>query len=156
MNYNYYRSPVGLLEFGFKDSKLCELRRVEGISMPIKDDSFANKVKLQLFEYFEGKRKVFNIPIHLKGTVFQEKVWGALLKIPYGKTSSYKDIAVAIDNENASRAVGLANGKNPIMIIVPCHRVISSNGKLNGYACGSDMKEFLLSLEGTSLKNKEI
>ncbi len=104
----------------------------------------------QLSEYFQGQRKAFNLPYKLNGTPFQNKVWMALCDIPYGETRSYKDIAIAVGNEKASRAIGMANNKNPIHIIVPCHRVIGSSGKLVGYAGGLDMKEFLLEMESNN------
>ena len=101
----------------------------------------------QLDEYFAGRRKEFDLPLAPNGTVFQQNVWQALQKIPYGTTVSYKDIAVAIGNPQACRAVGMANHNNPIGIIVPCHRVIGANGKLTGYAGGLDKKQLLLDLE---------
>ena len=101
-----------------------------------KETSLIKNTKQQLDEYFAGKRKKFDIPIKLEGTDFQIKVWKELLKIPYGETCSYLDIAKRIGNPKASRAVGMANNKNKIIIIVPCHRVIGSNKKLVGYACG--------------------
>ena len=112
-----------------------------------KETSLIKNTKQQLDEYFAGKRKKFDIPIKLEGTDFQIKVWKELLKIPYGETCSYLDIAKCIGNPKASRAVGMANNKNKIIIIVPCHRVIGSNKKLVGYACGLDVKEKLLELE---------
>ena len=101
----------------------------------------------QLEEYFSGKRKVFNLPIDIKGTDFQKNVWKELQKIPYGKTVSYEDVAVNIQNKKAVRAVGTANGKNPLCIIVPCHRVISKNGSMGGYSGGLEMKSKLLEIE---------
>lgn len=98
-------------------------------------------------EYLEGKRKSFDFEIFMEGTDFQKNVWKELLKIPYGKTVSYKYIADKIGNKKAFRAVGNDNNKNKISIIIPCHRVIGSNGKLVGYANGIDMKKFLLELE---------
>ena len=112
-----------------------------------KETSLIKNTKQQLDEYFAGKRKKFDIPIKFNGTDFQVKVWKELLKIPYGETCSYLDIAKCIGNPKASRAVGMANNKNKIIIIVPCHRVIGSNKKLVGYACGLDVKEKLLELE---------
>lgn len=105
----------------------------------------------QLSEYFSGNRKTFNLPLLLKGTDFQKQVWQALLKIPFGETRSYKQIAEAIGNPKAVRAVGMANNKNPLLIVIPCHRVIGANGKLVGYAVGLDKKEYLLRLEGSLL-----
>ena len=116
-----------------------------------KDTKLLLEAKKQLEEYFEGKRKEFNLPLKQEGTEFQKKVWEALEKIPYGETRTYKEVAKMVGNEKASRAIGLANNKNNIPIIVPCHRVIGSNGKLVGYALGLDMKKYLLDLES---KNK--
>ena len=107
----------------------------------------SDKVYREIIEYLKGKRRVFEFPYKLKGTEFQIKVWNELLKIPYGKTRTYKEIAVAINNPKAFRAVGMANNKNPLMILVPCHRVIGSNKKMIGYAGGVDMKMALLNLE---------
>ena len=101
----------------------------------------------QLKEYLEGNRKEFTVKLHPSGTQFQEKVWEALRTIPYGETRSYKQIAEQIGNAKASRAVGMANHNNPIMCIVPCHRVIGASGKLVGYAGGLHLKEQLLNLE---------
>ena len=112
-----------------------------------KETSLIKNTKQQLDEYFAGKRKKFDIPIKLDGTDFQIKVWKELLKIPYGVTVSYKDIAIKIGNPKACRAVGMANHNNPILIIVPCHRVINENKKLGGYALGLDLKRRLLELE---------
>ena len=106
----------------------------------------------QLQEYFEGKRKDFNIPMKAKGTEFQKSVWDQLLKVPYGETCSYGEIAKRIGNPKASRAIGMANNRNPISIIIPCHRVIGSSGKLVGYGGGLDIKERLLKLEKENLK----
>jgi methylated-DNA-[protein]-cysteine S-methyltransferase len=103
----------------------------------------------QLEEYFAGQRKTFDIPFDVKGTEFQNRVWRALEKIPYGMTCSYSDIARKLHQEKAVRAVGTANGKNPVCIIVPCHRVIAANGSLGGYSGGLAIKEKLLKLEGT-------
>ena len=101
----------------------------------------------QLLEYLGGSRTTFDLPLNPNGTEFQKKVWNALCDIPYGETRSYKQVAEAIGNNKASRAVGMANNKNPIMIIIPCHRVVGSNGSLVGYAGGLDVKEKLLFLE---------
>lgn len=113
------------------------------------DSKLFDKTIKQVDEYLSGKRKVFTLPIGLHGTEFQLKVWHELLLIPFGETRSYKQIAIRLKNEKAVRAVGLANGKNPISIIVPCHRVIGSNGTLTGYAGGLKIKKHLLSLEST-------
>lgn len=114
----------------------------------LKETPLIRKTYEQLCEYFDGKRKTFDLPLKIEGTPFQKKVWQALTEIPYGETRTYKEIACAVGNEKACRAVGLANNKNPIGIIVPCHRVVGSNGKLKGYAGGLEAKQFLLDLEG--------
>ena len=105
------------------------------------------EVEKQLAEYFAGQRTQFNIPLDFQGTAFQKSVWSALLQIPFGETRSYKQIAESIGNVKAIRAVGAANGKNPISIIAPCHRVIGANGKLVGFAGGLKNKDILLNLE---------
>lgn len=105
----------------------------------------------QLKEYFAGKRAAFDLPLDFTGTEFQRSVWQALLTIPFGETRSYAQIAEQIGNPTAVRAVGAANGKNPISIIAPCHRVIGSNGKLTGFAGGMEAKAFLLKMEGREL-----
>ena len=122
-----------------------------GFSDTVKENDKGSKVLdetlKQMNEYFSGKRKKFDLPLYFEGTEFQQNVWNELRKIPYGVTVSYKDIAAGIKNEKAVRAVGNANNKNKIMIIVPCHRVIGKNGKLVGFAGGLDKKEFLLEHE---------
>src|SRR5882757_60449 len=109
----------------------------------------------QLEEYFAGTRRDFDLPLRLQGTQFQQRVWRALTEIPYGATLSYGELAKRIGNPNASRAVGLANGRNPISIVVPCHRVIGASGKLVGYGGGLSRKEILLALEGSGAKQGE-
>ncbi len=103
----------------------------------------------ELQEYFDGKRKVFTLPLSFKGTAFQNKVWRELCKIPYGQTKTYGQIAAAAGNKNGARAVGGACNKNPLMIIVPCHRVLGAGGKLTGYALGLKLKKQLLALEAS-------
>ncbi len=111
-------------------------------------EKILDTTQLQLAEYFKGKRKTFNIPVDVQGTEFQQKVWQELSKIPFGQTLSYRDVARRIKNPNAVRAVGSANGKNPICIIVPCHRVIAADGTIGGYGGGIPIKQKLLALEG--------
>lgn len=101
----------------------------------------------ELKDYFSGNRKKFNLPLDVRGTPFQKRVWAELRKIPYGKTCSYKDIARRIENEKAVRAVGSANGRNPLCILIPCHRVIAADGSLGGYSSGLHIKTKLLELE---------
>jgi methylated-DNA-[protein]-cysteine S-methyltransferase len=108
-------------------------------------------VTTQLTEYFEGRRRAFELPLAPEGTPFQRRVWNALLEIPYGETISYGELAARIGDRSASRAVGLANGSNPLPIVIPCHRVIGSNGKLIGYGGGLPVKRQLLALERGAL-----
>ncbi len=146
----YYKSKFFNLKIYLEDGSIVLIERIydENIETEITTKSKeVQKVENEFNEYLGGKRKTFDIPINLVGTEFQKKVWNELLNIPYGETRSYKDIAKAIGNEKASRAIGNANNKNPVMIIVPCHRVIGSNNKLVGYGGGLDMKEKLLELE---------
>ncbi len=112
------------------------------------DDPYLFGVFSQLREYFSGERKAFTVPLDLEGTDFQKKVWQELQKIPFGKTITYKTLSEKLGDVKAIRAVGKANGQNPVAIIVPCHRVIGADGNLIGYAYGLDIKEKLLQLEG--------
>ena len=151
MNYAYsFEFEIGKLWICTDENSLLELSfRDELITTnyQIKATDLILEVKKQLEEYFSSKRKVFDLPLNPQGTEFQKKVWQCLTKIPYGKTACYKDIASAVGNPKASRAVGMANNKNPIPIIIPCHRVIGTNGKLVGYAGGLDIKTQLLKIE---------
>lgn len=118
------------------------------------ESQILEKAIQQLTEYFEGQRKVFELPLDPDGTEFQKRVWQKLSEIPYGVTRAYKDIAVELGDANASRAVGTANGRNPLSIVVPCHRVIASDGTLGGYAGGLSIKTFLLDMELDSTFNQ--
>ncbi len=142
----YYKSPMGLLKITATDEALCSIEHIETQEAD-KVNTITKKVVLQLEEYFKGERQKFDINMALEGTDFQKQVWQALSEIPYGETWSYKELAEYIGNSKAVRAVGGANNKNPISIIVPCHRVIGANKKLVGYAGGLDRKEYLLKLE---------
>lgn len=117
----------------------------------IRETALIKEAHKQIEEYFDGNRKSFDIPISPSGTEFQQKVWNALQTIPYGETRSYKDIAIAVGNEKACRAVGMANNRNPISIIIPCHRVIGKDGKLVGYGGGLQTKDYLLKLEKNNI-----
>ena len=146
MKKTYYDSPLGRLVIKEKDDRIVSLdiSEEEGID---EETPLLIKAKLQLDEYFQNKRTNFDLPLETEGTVFQKTVWNELRKIPYGKTTSYKNIASKIGNKNATRAVGGACGANPIMILIPCHRVIGANGNLTGFAGGLSIKEKLLDLE---------
>lgn len=113
----------------------------------VRNDVFFADVRVQVEEFMTGQRTAFNVKLNPQGTDFQKRVWAELCRIPCGETRSYKDVAVALGNENASRAVGTANGKNPVPLIIPCHRVIASNGSLAGFAHGINIKQKLLELE---------
>jgi len=117
------------------------------ISGLIANKKIFEEAEKQLIEYFNGQRRHFDLKLNLVGTNFQKTVWQALMDIPYGQTASYKDIAVKLGKPTASRAVGMANGKNPLPLVIPCHRIIGSGGKLTGYAFGLELKEALLNLE---------
>ena len=161
--YNTGIRELGILGIGATEDKITDLffeYEIENIKKSsnyiIKETTLIKKATSQLFEYLNGKRKDFNLPLLKEGTDFQISVWNELLKIPYGETRSYKDIAIAINNEKAVRAVGMANNRNKIPIFIPCHRVIGSNKKLVGYGGGLEIKEFLLNLEKrNSLKKIE-
>ncbi len=147
IEYYYYNSPIGILEIELKNNVILGIRVVESCDNVSEVTEYFEEVAKQLDEYFAGKRTKFELNISPKGTEFQKKVWEELLKIPYGKTKSYQEIAEAIGKPNAQRAVGSTCNKNPILLIIPCHRVVSKTGKLTGFACGIDRKEQLLKLE---------
>lgn len=142
-----YNSIIGDIFISADENFLLSVQFVNHNFIENQENKIIRQTIKQFDEYFRGKRKKFELPLNPKGTEFQKKVWLQLMNIPYGKTSTYKDIATLIGNTNASRAVGNANNKNPIAIIIPCHRVIGSNNKLTGYAGGLDKKEKLLNLE---------
>ena len=149
--YKKMNSPLGVLTLIEEDNYLTEIRfenEVVNLENAInKDTLILNKTEKELNEYFNKSRKTFDIPLNPKGTKFQLKDWEELSKIPYGKLCTYKDIAIKINCPKGYRAVGLANNKNPIPIIIPCHRVIGSNKKLVGYSSGLHIKEYLINLE---------
>lgn len=149
-----YKSKIGKLLIGVEDDFLISIyftTQDEALGQPFNSSRINKKIIQQLKNYFSGNRKQFNLPIKLNGTKFQNQVWKELLKIPYGQTRSYGDIAKRIKNPRAVRAVGSAIGKNPIGIVIPCHRVIKSSGELGKYAWGSDIKKKLLELENNQL-----
>jgi methylated-DNA-[protein]-cysteine S-methyltransferase len=150
-------SPIGPLTLVAYEGKLSglymEVRGHEpdeaslGMRCPVEDEEVLAETARQLAGYFDGIRTTFDVPLTMAGSGFQRTVWAALQEIPYGGTWSYGEMARRIGQPSASRAVGLANGRNPISIIVPCHRVIGANGSLTGYGGGLDRKRYLLSLE---------
>ncbi|RRT94457.1 methylated-DNA--[protein]-cysteine S-methyltransferase [Empedobacter falsenii] len=148
------KSEKGLCMLEFFDGKSTEkqLKEIENLGEILeKDDEILNRLETELNNYFKGNLKEFTIPLDLIGTDFQKKVWNELIKIPFGETRSYKDQSIAVGDLLAIRAVANANGKNKIAIIVPCHRVIGSDGSLTGYAGGKKRKQFLLELESQQL-----
>ena len=155
--YKWMGSPVGRLRLVASDDGIAAImweaddpRRVR-MNLAAQDNRHPVLVETerQLNEYFAGRRTTFDLKLHFTGTSFQLKVWRALLAIPFGETRSYRQIAVGIGNPAATRAVGAANGRNPISIVAPCHRVIGSTGKLTGFAGGLEAKDYLLKLEQT-------
>lgn len=161
IQYSSADTPVGLIYLAQYENELCSLALGEEAELKLLnylEDRFpgiqvnesGSDLKLakdQLNEYFAGKRSSFELPLKLEGTEFQRKVWGELLQIPYGFTLSYGDLAKKLGKPGGMRAVGAANGQNPIPIIVPCHRVIAADGSLGGYTGGLDIKHILLELE---------
>lgn len=149
INYYFYETIIGYLtisadEQGITDVSFGKRNPVHAVC---EETPVIKQAVSELQEYFEGRRREFTVPLHPQGTDFQLRVWQVLRTIPYGKTWSYKQVATAAGNPNASRAVGMANNRNPIAIIIPCHRVIGANGRLVGYAGGLDVKEKLLQIE---------
>ncbi len=143
----YFPSPIGLLQIGEEAGNITEISIVTEKRNIEAETPLLWKAREQLAEYFVGKRQGFTLPIAPKGTDFQKEVWQALREIPYGETRSYQDVARAVGNSLAARAVGSANHKNPILLLIPCHRVVAKNGGLGGFACGLAKKKFLLHLE---------
>ncbi len=169
--YSEMDSPIGPLtiattekgvcwiSFGKVDDELFILRRWAkrwiNSDQLVKAENELDNAKQQLSEYFSKKRSEFYLPVDLYGTAFQKLVWSSLMDIPFGETRAYKDIAMKINAPKAVRAIGGANHNNPVPIIVPCHRVIGSNGNLVGYGGGLNIKQFLLELEGYNMDVKE-
>lgn len=141
-----YDSPAGRLKICYNDSAITAVTITQERGQGSRSE-LSDRCADELREYFEGSRRSFDVPLELHGTPFQERVWAALLDIPYGETRSYGEIAAAVGSPRACRAVGMANHNNPICIIVPCHRVIGKNGSLTGYGGGLDKKRLLLELE---------
>ena len=152
MNYQFLDTPIGTLRLVSNGKHLTKVEFQDRYDVRDEDtqseDSVLTTATLQLKEYFAGERSEFDLPLNAAGTDFQHSVWTALTRIPCGELRSYSDIAREIDRPKAVRAVGAANGRNPIPIIVPCHRVIGSDGSLTGFAGGLEIKKKLLMLEG--------
>ncbi len=142
-------SDLGLVAVLWPDDDPNRVRICEPVDDP--DHPFLVQASRELAEYFAGTRRTFTVPLDFRGSDFQKRVWTALLAIPFGETRSYGQLAEQLGDRNASRAVGAANGRNPISIIAPCHRVIGASGKLTGFAGGLETKAYLLDLERTDL-----
>ena len=161
-----YKSPIGILKISEDDGKITNLSLYLQENDPESDmnlqqnqpngqnrqiqgqhSALLQETCRQLDEYFRGERRQFNLPLGYVGTPFQESVWRELQNIPYGETRNYEDIAVKIGNPKAVRAVGQANNRNPILLIIPCHRVIHKSGDISGFACGIETKKYLFDLE---------
>lgn len=164
MNTCLYNSPIGILKISETDGKITNLclyqKKVEAADahdaqqdkrhrqgQRNQHSDLLREACRQLDEYFRGERQQFDLPLGYKGTPFQESVWRELQNIPYGETRSYEDIAVRIGRPRAVRAVGQANNRNPILLMIPCHRVIHKSGDISGFACGIETKKYLLGLE---------
>lgn len=153
--YAFYDFEFGILKIGYTDTAIVVLKQVNQIDAGNERSALSDLAFGQVCEYLKGQRRTFDFPYKLHGTEFQKKVWNALCQIPYGETRTYKQIAAAVGNPKASRAVGMANNKNPIAIVVPCHRVIGTDGSLVGYAGGLSIKQALLELERNRTVSKE-
>lgn len=147
IDFTVISSASGIKEIIFNMNKRSEKLKTSVFVEP--NDTNMYNIHLQLTDYFKGERKVFNLPLEITGTEFQKKVWNELLKIPYGETISYKELAIRLEDEKVIRAAAHANGVNPLPIVIPCHRVIGSNGSLVGYGGGLHIKAKLLQLEGS-------
>lgn len=152
-----FQSPLGLIEITGNGKAVTGMRFCEEGEAEIRDsdDPVLVECMNQLQEYFQGNRETFDIPLDLKGTEFQKKVWDALMAIPYGKSTYYEEIAQNLGNIKASRAVGAAIGRNPVCILVPCHRVIGKDGSLTGFAWGLERKKWLRAHETRSPGKKD-
>ena len=153
---DYIDSPLGIVEFKASGQGITLVIFSGNQKTKTKTNEITDSCKQQLTEYFNGDRKTFDLPLDQQGTDFQKSVWNCLTQIPFGQTLSYGDIANILNNPKAVRAVGGANGRNPISLIVPCHRVIGSSGTLTGYAGGIERKLWLLKHEGIEIKNSKL
>jgi len=150
----FYSSPCGPIELCASSEGITSVLFVDSRQGSVNKNDLLSECIIQLDEYFSKERKLFSLPLDLRGTDFQKKVWDKLLDIPFGKTISYLQLATALGDKKSIRAVGGANGRNPISIIIPCHRVIGSNGDLVGYGGGMDKKKWLLEHEGVLVQQE--
>ena len=163
---SYYPSPIGLMKIMYNERGIINIKFVDECEINYKNTFFTEynnrRLKIiykliydQLNEYFTGKRKIFELPIIMDGTNFQVNVWEQLIRIPYGETRTYKEIAAALGDKNAARAVGVANKNNPFALIIPCHRVVGTDGDMTGYEYGLWRKKWLLNHEIKNTKGLE-
>ncbi len=152
--FDYFRSPIGMLKITAESESLVAIDFIDDVATASKPNKITRQTINELKAYFNGSLKEFSVPLKLEGSEFFNSVWKALLKIPYGETRSYSEIAAIIGKPKAARAVGMANNKNKIPIIIPCHRVIGKNGKLLGYASGTRRKKWLIEFERENLADK--
>ena len=149
MNVGYIETPIGLMEIRASETHIKKISLVSFKDL-VKENELTKKACLEIKEYFEGKRKEFDLDLEFSGTPFQNKVWKELQQVPFGEVISYQELASRIGGKRYARAVGGAVHKNPFLLIVPCHRVVGSHG-LGGFACGTSIKEYLLNHEKTAL-----
>ena len=143
-----FRTPLGAVCLTEDDGSITRIELTDVADEALAPTLLLHEAKQQILAYLRGERQQLDFPIRMVGTPFQQRVWRALQQIPYGSTRTYGEIASAIGNPRASRAVGMACNKNPLLLIIPCHRVVGSGGKLTGFAYGTDAKQWLLELEG--------
>lgn len=146
MTHTFY-SLIGIMRLTEEGGAITRIELTDAADAHTMLTPLLREAEQQIMVYLEGKRQVLDFPIRMVGTPFQQRVWHALQQIPYGTTRTYGEIATAIGNPRASRAVGMACNKNPLLLIVPCHRVVGANGQLTGFAYGTDAKQWLLELE---------
>ena len=142
-----FSSPIGVVRITEADGFITLIELIDAADISTAPTLLLHEVALQILDFLDGKRQLLDFPIRMVGTPFQQRVWRALQQIPYGTTRTYGEIAAAVGNPRASRAVGMACNKNPLLLIVPCHRVVGVNGKLIGFAYGTAAKRWLLELE---------
>lgn len=160
-NIYYYHTVVGKIGISEEDGLITEVLFIDDdenslTERKVRETQIIKRASNQLKEYFAGQRRVFDLSLSINGTPFQTMVWNALKAIPYGETRSYKDIAIQIGKSKACRAIGMANNRNKIPIIIPCHRVIGAKGELVGYGGGLRIKEKLLEIEGNNIVNGKV
>ena len=151
-----FRTPLGAVCLTEDDGSITRIELTDVADEPLAPTPLLREAEQQILAYLRGERQQLDFPIRMLGTPFQQRVWRALQQIPYGSTRTYGEVASAIGNPRASRAVGMACNKNPLLLIIPCHRVVGSGGKLTGFAYGTDAKQWLLELEEEAMLTSTI